>query len=268
MTAKPSGSQVEATAVMVDYRILMAGDTAIVVEFGDRIERRLNAIVLALARRLEESRIPGLNETIPTFRSLTVFYEPMVLSRSTLERHIAGIVHELRITQGGGRSWRLPVCYDREMAPDLNDVAARTGLTPAQVVERHSGVNYHVYMLGFLPGLAYMGDVPSELVLPRLVSPRHKIPAGTLGIAMSMSLIMPRETPSGLNLIGRSPVAMWRDSDKPGTEENTLLAPGDNVIYQPISLREYEVLAAKAAAGELDLQPEQEPANEQSEAAA
>jgi allophanate hydrolase subunit 1 len=85
---------------------------------------------------------------------------------------------------------------------------------------------------------------------------------------MSMSLIMPRETPSGLNLIGRSPVTMWRDSDKPGTEENTLLAPGDHVIYQPISLREYEVLAAKAAAGELDLQPEQEPATEQSGAAA
>jgi inhibitor of KinA len=248
---------------MVDYRILTAGDTAIVVEFGDSIDQGLNAIVLALARRLDESRIPGLNETIPTFRSLTVFYEPVVLSPTTLERHIAGIVQELRITQGGGRRWRLPVCYDPEMAPDLNDVAARTGLTPAQVVERHSGVIYHVYMLGFLPGLAYMGDVPTELVLPRLVSPRHKIPAGSLGIAMAMSLIMPRETPSGLNLIGRSPVAMWRHADEPGTEDGTLLAPGDHVIYQPISLREYEVLAAKAAAGELDLGPEQEPAKEQ-----
>jgi inhibitor of KinA len=248
---------------MVDYRILTAGDTAIVVEFGDSIDQGLNAIVLALARRLDESRIPGLNETIPTFRSLTVFYEPVVLSPTTLERHIAGIVRELRITQGGGRRWRLPVCYDPEMAPDLNDVAARTGLTPAQVVERHSGVIYHVYMLGFLPGLAYMGDVPTELVLPRLVSPRPKIPAGSLGIAMAMSLIMPRETPSGLNLIGRSPVAMWRHADEPGTEDGTLLAPGDNVIYQPISLREYEVLAAKAAAGELDLRPEQEPAKEQ-----
>jgi inhibitor of KinA len=247
---------------MVDYRVLTAGDTAIVVEFGDSIDRGLNAIVLALARRLDESRIPGLNETIPTFRSLTVFYEPVVLSRAALECHIAGIVHELKTTQAGGRSWRLPVCYDSEMAPDLHDVAARTGLTPAQVVERHSGVIYHVYMLGFLPGLAYMGDVPPELVLPRLVSPRHKIPAGTLGIAMAMSLIMPRETPSGLNLIGRSPVAMWRHSDKPGTGENTLLAPGDTVIHQPISLREYEALAAKAAAGELNFAPEQEAVKE------
>jgi KipI family sensor histidine kinase inhibitor len=242
---------------MVDYRILVAGDTAIVVEFGDSIDRGLNAVVLALARRLDEARIPGINETIPTFRSLTVFYEPVMLSPATLAGHIAGIVQDLGTMQGVGRRWRLPVCYDTEMAPDLNDVAARTGLTPAQVVERHSGVTYYVYMLGFLPGLAYMGDVPPELELPRLASPRHKIPAGTVGIAMAMSLIMPRETPSGLNLIGRSPVLMWKDSDKSGAGENTLLAPGDRVIYQPISRREYEVFAAKAAAGELNLEPEQ-----------
>jgi inhibitor of KinA len=248
---------------MVDYRILTAGDTAIVVEFGDNIDRGLNAIVLALARRLDGCGIAGLNETVPTFRSLTVFYEPLVLSRTTLEGHIAGIMHDLRITQGGGRRWRLPVCYDHEMAPDLMDVASRTGLTTAQVVERHSGVIYRVYMLGFLPGLAYMGDVPPELVLPRLGTPRHKIPAGSLGIAMAMSLIMPRETPSGLNLIGRSPVAMWRHSDRPGTQDGTLLAPGDSVAYQPISRREYALLAAKAAGGGLDLEPEHEPATEE-----
>jgi KipI family sensor histidine kinase inhibitor len=241
---------------MVDYRILTAGDTAIVVEFGDSIDRGLNAIVRALAHRLDQSGISGLNETIPTFRSLTVFYEPLALSRPVLEGHIARIMHDLSVTQGGGRRWRLPVCYDPEMAPDIESVAARSGLSAAQVVERHSGVIYRVYMLGFLPGLAYMGDVPPELVLPRLVTPRHKIPAGSLGIAMAMSLIMPRETPSGLNLIGRSPVAMWRHSDKPGTEDCTLLAPGDDVVYQPISLREYEVLAARAAGGELIIEPE------------
>jgi inhibitor of KinA len=246
---------VQANAIVFDYRILTAGDTAIVVEFGDDIDRDLNAIVRALSRRLEEAHIPGLIETIPTFRSLMLFYEPELLSRATLEGRIAGIVHELTTVQGAGRLWRLPVCYDAEMAPDLIDVATRTGLTPAQIVERHSGVVYHVYMLGFLPGLAYMGDVPQELVLPRHVSPRPRIPAGMLGIAMAMSLIMPRETPSGLNLIGRSPVAMWRQS-KPSGSGHTLLTPGDQVIYQPISAREYEVLATKAAAGELELEPE------------
>jgi len=243
---------------MIDYRILTAGDTAIVAEFGDSIDRGLNAIVLALARRLDASGIAGLKETIPTFRSVTVFYEPAVLPKAALEGHISLILHELRMTQGRGRLWRLPVCYDPEMAPDLDSVAARTGLSPAQVVERHSAVVYHVYMLGFLPGLAYTGDVPQELVLPRLVSPRHKIPAGMLGIAMAMSLIMPRETPSGLNLIGRSPVAMWRHSKRSAGGDDSLLAPGDKVIYQPVSVREYDRLAAKAAAGELDLEPEHE----------
>jgi inhibitor of KinA len=254
-TANVRVARVRADAIVFDYRILTAGDTAIVVEFGDDIDRDLNAIVLALSGRLEEAHIPGLTETIPTFRSLLLFYEPELLSRATLEGRIAGIVHDLTAVQRAGRTWRLPVCYDAEMAPDLIDVAALTGLTPSQVVERHSGVVYHVYMLGFLPGLAYTGDVPRELVLPRLVSPRPRIPAGMLGIAMSMSLIMPRETPSGLNLIGRSPVAMWRQS-KPSGSGHPLLSPGDQVIYQPISAREYEVLAAKAAAGELELEPD------------
>ena len=253
---------------MVEYRLLSAGDTAIVVEFGDSIDRDLNAIVLALANRLDESQIAGLVETVPTFRSLTVFYEPLILSPSMLVEKIDGIVRSLVTRQEAGRLWRLPVCYAADMAPDLNDVAARTGLTPSQVVERHSGVTYHVYMLGFLPGLAYMGDVPPELVLPRLVSPRQRIPAGMLGIAMAMSLIMPRETPSGLNLIGRSPVAMWRHSSKSGRGAHTLLAPGDKVIYQPVSQREYDALAVKAAAGELEVEPESEPTGGRSGAAA
>ncbi len=253
---------------MVEYRLLNAGDTAIVVEFGDVIDRDLNAIVLALAQRLDQSSIPGLIETVPTFRSLTVFYEPLILAPAVLAARIDGIIQGLVTTQAAGRLWRLPVCYDPEIAPDLNDVANRTGLTSAQVIERHSGITYHVYMLGFLPGLAYTGDVPPELELPRLVSPRQKIPAGMLGIAMAMSLIMPRETPSGLNLIGRSPIAMWRHSGQPGRGAHTLLAPGDKVIYQPVSQREYDALAAKAAAGELELEPESEPAAGRAGAAA
>ena len=253
---------------MVEYRLLNAGDTAIVVEFGDSIDRNLNAIVLALANQLDQSRTPGLVETVPTFRSLTVFYEPLTLAPPVLMKRIDEMVQALVTTQDAGRLWRLPVCYDPEIAPDLNAVANRTGLTPSQVVERHSGVTYHVYMLGFLPGLAYMGDVPPELVLPRLVSPRQRIPAGMLGIAMAMSLIMPRETPSGLNLIGRSPIAMWRQPGKSGHLPHTLLAPGDKVIYQPVSQREYDALAAKAVAGELEVEPESDPTAARNGAAA
>ena len=161
----------------------------------------------------------------------------------------------LRTSDRGGREWRLPVCYDPELAPDLGDVAARTGLTPAQVVERHSAVTYHVYMLGFMPGLAYMGDVPAELVLARRESPRLKIPAGSLGIGMAMSCIFPGESPCGLHLIGRSPAPLWRQRTKSGAGPSALLAPGDKVVYTPISTREYRELRAQADAGTLELEP-------------
>lgn len=232
---------------MVGYRLLPAGDTAVVVEFGETIDRRLNALVLALDDRLAgESWIV---ETVPTFRSLMVYYDPDAASQAAIAERIGWHVAQLQIVERPGRTWRLPVCYDAELAPDLNEVAARTGLTTRQVAERHSGAVYHVYMLGFLPGLAYMGEVPPELAVPRLQSPRLKITPGSLGIALAMSLIMPRETASGLNLIGCSPVAMWQD------DVGALLRPGDKVIHEPISLREFHGLRARGGAGGIRIEP-------------
>jgi inhibitor of KinA len=251
---------------MSEYKVLTAGDTALVIEFGEGVDRRLSNFVLALARRLDEVRLDGIIETVPTYRSLMVHYDPLVIPAATLIARIVELIEGdpmegRRIGERAGREWRLPVCYDPELAPDLGDVAARTGLTPAQVVERHSAVTYHVYMLGFMPGLAYMGDVPAELVLARRETPRIRIPAGSLGIGMTMSCIFPGESPCGLHLIGRSPVALWRGRTKSGAgpdallAPSALLAPGDKVIYAPISLREYGELSAQAAAGTLDLAP-------------
>jgi inhibitor of KinA len=238
---------------MLSYKVLIAGDTALVIEFGDGVDRQLNSWVLGLARHLNEARLEGITETVPTFRSLMVYYDPIVLSTTALVARIAELMEGVRATQKPGRLWRLPVCYDTEVAPDLADVAARTGLTPAGVIERHAAVTYHVYMLGFLPGLAYLGDVAAELSLPRRDVPRTRIPAGSVAIAMSMSCIFPRETPCGLHLIGRSPVALWRQ--RAGAEFGALLAPGDQVSFAPVSLREYEDLHAKAAEGRLTLAP-------------
>jgi inhibitor of KinA len=236
---------------MPDYKVLQAGDTALVVEFGDHVDRELSAWVLALARRLNEVRLDGIVETVPTFRSLMVYYDPLVLPAASLGRRIDELMHGLRITEDTGRRWQLPACYDASLAPDLDHVAAQTGLSPAQVIERHSAVTYHVYMLGFLPGQAYMGDVRAELALPRRETPRLKIPAGSLAIAMTMTCIFPLETPCGWHLIGRSPVALW--SRRPG--HAALLAPGDKVAFAPVSLREYEGLLAKAAEGALRIMP-------------
>ena len=239
---------------MPDYKLLHAGDTALVVEFGEGIDRNLNRKVLALASRLkqagEDGRIAGIVETVPTFRSLMIYFDPLALSVETLHAFIDEMMSGLRLADRAGRAWRLPVCYDAQIAPDLDDVARRTRLTPAQVIERHTAVAYHVYMLGFLPGQAYMGDLPGELYLPRRESPRLKIPAGSLAITMNMTCIFPLESPCGWHLIGRSPVRLWD-----GEGGGALLSPGDQVTFAPVSLREFDDLRAKSADRALKLEP-------------
>lgn len=237
---------------MTDTRLLPAGDTALSVEFGDRIDRDVSGLVLALASRLAEAKIAGVIECVPTFRALMVHYDPLLVPYAVLAARIGKLTQGLRAAETAGRCWRLPVCYDESVAPDLADVSARTNLSPAQVIERHSAVAYHVYMLGFLPGQPYLGDVPLELALPRRPSPRMKIPAGSVAIAMTMTCIFPAETPCGWHLIGRCPLPLW---DFARGAVSPLLAPGDTVAFTPVSLREYENLLARAAAGSLDVMP-------------
>jgi inhibitor of KinA len=239
---------------MPEYRVLPAGDTALVVEFGNHIDRRLSTWVLALTRRLNESRLNGIVETVPTYRSLIVHYDPLALSAESLTARIVEVMRGLQPAEGVGRHWHLPACYDPRVAPDLDEVAARTGLSPAQVVERHSATTYHVYMLGFLPGMAYLGDVPQELALPRQATPRLKVPAGSLAIATTMTCVYPMETPAGWHLIGRSPVPFLERHPT----VKALLTPGDRVTFDPVSLREYEELFAKAASGMLHIEPVEE----------
>jgi len=238
-------------SVTSEFRILPAGDTALVVEFGDGIDRRISARVLALAKALDAARLDGIVETVPTFRSLMVHFDPLALPAAALTARIAALMPQAEGADEPGRVWRLPACYDAELAPDLADVAARTGLAPSEVVERHSATTYHVYMLGFLPGQAYMGDLPAELALARRPTPRLSIPAGSLAITATMTCIFPLETPCGWHLIGRSPVPLWESAPRP----RALLRPGDQVTFAPVSLREYERLLAQAAAGELAIAP-------------
>jgi KipI family sensor histidine kinase inhibitor len=235
---------------MLEYRVLPAGDTALVVEFGDRIDRELNAAVLALARGLDAARIPGIVETVPTFRSLMVHYEPLVLSASALIARIDAQMRTLTASASMGHTWHLPVCYDQSLAIDLDEVARRTSLSPQQIVERHSAPIYHVYMLGFLPGQAYMGEVAAELSLDRLETPRTRIPAGSLAIAAAMSCVFPLETPCGWHVIGRCPVPLWDHG-----RATALLAPGDKVRFVPVSVAEYERLATGVSQGALRLEP-------------
>jgi len=236
-------------------RILDLGDTAFTIEFGDRIDpalqARVSALDTALAAAHAAGRLPGVVEIVPTFRSLTVIYDPIATRRATLEAVVrdclaAPAAHE----SGTGRHWRLPVVYGGEHGPDLDAVARASGLNPAAVIEAHAGIDYVVYMLGFLPGFPFMGDVPPALRLPRRSEPRVRVPAGSVAIATGLTAIYPWESPGGWHLLGRCPAPLFDPSRKPPA----LLAAGDRVRFMPVTIEAMAGIEADLCAGRLDAQ--------------
>lgn len=230
--------------VMADYKVMSAGDTALVVDFGNRIEQSVSERVVALGQSLSERKIPGISEIVPTIRSLIIYYEPLLASSQTLHALIDDTMANLPVIESTGRVWQVPICYDPSLAPDLAYVAQACGLTEAKVVDLHSSIRYHVYMLGFLPGLAYLGDLPDTLALPRRESPRLKVAAGSVGIGGKMTCIYPMETPCGWHLIGQSPASLWAQNG----QTDALLSAGDKVQLLPVSLKEFEHLRANGSA--------------------
>ena len=217
-------------------RFLSAGDRALVVEFGDRVDRKLSEDVLRLNAAIRSRALEGVIETVPTFRSLMIHFDPLVITRGKLELSIEELLGDDGGSQIGTRFWHIPVCYEGELAPDLVEVAQLTGLTPSDVVAMHSGTIYHVYMLGFLPGFPYLGDLPAELSLPRRADPRVRVPPGSIAIATSLSAIYPYESPGGWHLIGTTPLRLF-DLDQP---KPALLAPGDAVLFQAVDRTHYD----------------------------
>ncbi len=236
-------------------RMLANGDAALVVEFGDRIDLTLNQRVLALAYRIDAAAIAGIVETLPTFRSLMISFDPSRIGFAALAGSVAALLAESPARPNTGRLWKLPVCYEPEVAPDLADAARRAGLTRDAFVSLHCGMIHHVYMLGFLPGQPYLGDLPVELMLPRRETPRLKVAAGSVGVASRMTCVFPNETPCGLNIIGRTPAALW--DHRRG--EPALLKPGDRVAFEPVDLEELLRLMAVAADGALVMAPSGSP---------
>lgn len=238
---------------MTKVRFLSAGDRALVVEFGDRVDRKLSEDVLRLDATIRSRALDGVIETVPTFRSLMIHFDPLVITRGKLERSIEGLLGDDSGSQIETRFWHIPVCYEGELAPDLAEVAQLTGLTPSDVVAMHSGTIYHVYMLGFLPGFPYLGDLPAELALPRRADPRVRVPPGSIAIATSLSAIYPYESPGGWHLIGATPLRLF-DLDRP---RPALLAPGDAVLFQPIDPASYERIrqAVESRSYEVESEP-------------
>lgn len=239
----------------MSLRLLDAGDAAFTIEFGNAIDPQLlaavNALDAAIARLQAEGGLPGVIETMPTFRSLTVFFDPLLTGREAL---IAALQPLFAAAEGGaalaGRRWRLPVCYEGECAPDLADTARAIGAGEDEVVALHSGTEYRVYMLGFLPGFPFMGDLTERLRLPRRAEPRVRVPAGSVAIATGLTAIYPWESPGGWHLLGRCPVPLF----DAGRASPSLLAAGDRVRFEPVSMAEFQRLTAALQAGEIDPQ--------------
>jgi len=231
-----------------ELRVLSAGDTAFVVEFGNAIDRTLNAQVMALHRAITAAQLPGIVETLPTFRSLMVFYDPLAITRAELEPQVIALAGRQNERTQAGRLWRLPVCYEGEFAPDLAEVAQRTDRSVDQVIALHAGATYFAYVLGFMPGFAYLGGLPMELDLPRRKEPRVRVPQNSLAIAGEMTAIYPWESPGGWHLIGRTPIALF-DLRR---EQPILWGAGDEVQFVRVDRAAHDDIAAQVASGSFD----------------
>jgi 5-oxoprolinase (ATP-hydrolysing) subunit B len=230
----------------VAARILANGDTALTVEFGREIDQCINARVLALDARVD-NRIAGVLETVPTYRSLLVHYDPDVVDFDSLSRALLDLAADLPDAVAEGRLWRIPVVYGGEFGIDLDITAERHGITPAELIARHAAPIYRVYMTGFLPGFAYLGGLDPTIATPRREVPRAMTPAGAISIGGVQALVASIEGPSGWHLLGRTPMRNFMLDRDPVF----ILAPGDRVKFEPIPAHQWDALDRAAAAGEL-----------------
>ncbi|WP_425093430.1 5-oxoprolinase subunit PxpB [Tropicimonas sp. S265A] len=235
-------------------RFLSLGDRAFTVEFAtgfdDRARVAVTRLDAAIAAAREAGDLQGVVDVAPTFRSLTVHYDPVQTTRAVLEPVVAALVNsETGTEKSPGALWRLPVHYNDAHGPDLAALAESAGLSVAETVALHSATEVTVHMLGFLPGFAFMGDIAPVLRRPRLREPRVRVPAGSVAVADRLTAVYPWESPGGWHLIGHCPVPLFdRTRPKP-----SLLAPGDRVQFTPVSAADHDAEARALAAGERDV---------------
>ena len=237
----------------MSVRYLSCGDTAFTVEFGNEISPEINGRVMALhvaiAHAAAAGTLEGVTETVPTMRSLMVTYDPLATSRAELQPRIDALIARGLPTDMASRRVVIPCCYDDpEFAPDLTEVAERTKRTVDQVIAAHLASPFKVYVLGFMPGLAYVAGLDRTLYLPRRTQPRVRVPRSSVAIAMDMTTIYPFESPGGWHLIGRTPLWMF---DK-RREQPVFLAPGDSLEFQRIDRKAFDRIARQVEAGVFD----------------
>lgn len=233
-------------------RLLPLGDGAVTLQFGTEVGADANARVLgfchALAQAVQRGELPGVVEWVPAFASVTVHADDAdEASAAARDARLLALAASAVPLPAAGRRWRLPASFEAGHAPDLAALAAARGLSPQQVVDAICGTTFRVYMLGFLPGFPYMGDLPAALEVPRLATPRREVPERSIAVAGRMCAVYPWASPGGWHLLGRTPVRLF-DAD---ADEPALLRAGDVVRFEPVDAATYEALDRRAAAGAL-----------------
>ena len=228
----------------MDYPVYPCGDSAFTVKAGDGISEEIHRRVFQLFSALERSQKEGITELVPTYDSVCVHYDPAICSGEEMLRFLRELNLEPSHTPEDeqGRLVRIPVCYGGEYGPDLKNVAEHAGMPEEEVIRIHSGGVYLTFMLGFLPGFAYLGGMDERIACPRLASPRTQIPAGSVGIAGKQTGIYPLSSPGGWQLIGRTPRKLFAFT---GENADFLLSAGDRVQFYPITETEFAEMEAE-----------------------
>jgi len=231
-------------------RILICGEDALVVEFGDAIDPVINDRVYALAESIDTAGHASVVELVPTYRSLLVQYDVELSTVDDMTAFLDGLIGSAgpaddKKDDGPRRIYELPVAYGAELGEDLDDVAKHAGMTADEVIAIHSGTDYRVFMLGFAPGFPYLGGMDERIATPRLASPRVRVPAGSVGIAESQTGVYPMASPGGWRLIGNTPVSLFDPTSDPPVP----FLPGSFIRFVPVTAEEAERVERQVAEG-------------------
>lgn len=225
---------------MSEVRYLVSGDSSVCVEFGNEISPDINRKIRAFKIAVEKSGIPGIVETVPTYRSLLVHYKPEVIGFQAITEKFKSLMGTLdNIEIPPPTVIEIPVLYGGEMGPDIENVASHNGKTVEEVIKIHTSQEYLIYMIGFIAGFPYLGGMSKEIATPRLKEPRVKIDGGSVGIAGEQTGIYPLDSPGGWQLIGRTPFKLY-DAER---EKPVLLEAGQYIKFRSISQKEFDETA-------------------------
>ena len=221
---------------MQKVKILTAGDSSILIQFGNAIDPDINARIAATVQLMREQHIEGVVDMIPAFCTLLINYDPRVISYDEMKMRMEKIL-SVEIAAGARKKkvFEIPVCYGGEFGPDLPTIAEHAGLSEQEVIDIHTSTDYLIYMLGFLPGFTYLGGLDERIHTPRLANPRIRIPAGSVGIGGSQTGIYPMDSPGGWQLMGLTPVKTY----DPDREVPILVEAGDYIRFVPVTEEEY-----------------------------